>query len=145
MRIFLAADHAGFELKEAVKKTLLEKGCDVADKGAFSLDSEDDYPDFIQAAAREISNSPEDRAIVFGGSGQGEAMAANRFPRVRAAVFYGGPEEIVRLSREHNNANILAIGARFVQKDEAERAIFLWLETHFSGEDRHVRRIEKLA
>lgn len=145
MRILLAADHAGFELKEAVKKTLLGKGYDVVDKGAFAPNPEDDYPDFVQAAAREISHSPEDRAVIFGGSGQGEAMAANRFPHVRAAVFYGGSNKIIKLSREHNNANVLSLGARFVQGDEAMEAILLWLDTHFSGDARHVRRINKLA
>ena len=145
MRIFLATDHAGFKLKEKVKKVLVEKSYDVLDKGAFAPNADDDYPDFIQVAAREISNSPQDMAIIFGGSGQGEAIAANRFPHVRAAVFYGGSEEIVKLSREHNNANVLSIGARFLGDEEAIHAILLWLETPFSGDQRHKRRIKKLA
>lgn len=145
MRIILGTDHAGFELKEELKTFLEEKGYDVVDKGAFEHNEKDDYPDFIEPIARDVSNDLEStRGIILGGSGQGEGIAANRFAGVRAAVYYGGDVDVVRLSREHNDANILSLGARFISKDEAKRAVTLWLNTQFSGDERHVRRIEKL-
>ncbi len=145
MKIYIGTDHAGFELKEALKKFLGELGYEVEDKGAFSLDPADDYPDFIRPTAEAVANDPErSRGIILGGSGQGEAMVANRFKGVRAAVYYGGQQEIVKLSREHNNANILALGARFISEYEAKEAVRIWLETPFSGEERHARRIKKI-
>ncbi len=145
MTIYLAADHAGFALKnnvaEFLRRSLSEY--EVKDLGAHRLIDDDDYPDFIRLAAEAVAANPGSRAIVFGGSGQGEAMVANRYKGVRAVVYYGGPLEIVKLSREHNDANVLSIGARFVKEDEALAAIKLWLETPFSREERHVRRIKK--
>ena len=140
--IVLATDHAGFELKEHVKKFLLKKGYDIKDFGALEYDGLDDYPDFILPAAKYISEHKL-IGIIFGGSGQGEAMAANRINGIRAAVFYNGPDEIVELSRLHNNANILSIGARFVNNQEVEKVIELWLSTDFE-EGRHEKRIKKL-
>ena len=140
--IVLATDHAGFELKEHVKKFLLKKGYDIKDFGALEYDGLDDYPDFILPAAKYISEHKL-IGIIFGGSGQGEAMAANRINGIRAAVFYNGPNEIVELSRLHNNANILSIGARFVNNQEVEKVIELWLSTDFE-EGRHEKRINKL-
>ncbi len=145
MKVFIGADHAGFELKEKLLAMLVEEGYEVTDKGAFKYNENDDYPDFIEAVAREVSENPDGaRGIILGGSGQGEAIDANKFPHVRAAEYYGGPLEIVKLSREHNDANILSLGARFVGEDEARVAVKLWLSTPFSGEERHVRRIAKL-
>ena len=141
--IVLATDHAGFELKEAVKKSLLELGFEVKDFGALEYEPTDDYPDFINPAAKFISENDNAMGIIFGGSGQGEAMAANRFKGVRAAVFYGGPSEIISLSRQHNNANILSIGSRFVDSKEAINLIKLWLSIKFDG-GRHLKRIKKL-
>lgn len=144
LKIFLGSDHAGFELKEKLKSFLAELGYGVEDKGAFELNSEDDYPDFVIPVAREISNDPENtRGIILGGSGQGEAICANRFKNVRAAVFYGSSLDIVTLSREHNNANILSLGARFLEDTEAKEAVKLWLETEFSG-GRHEERLRKI-
>ena len=148
--IYLASDHAGFELKEKLKIFLAGLGYETKDLGAFSYDEKDDYPDFVLPAARAVAEDPENnRAIVLGGSGQGEAMAANRLKGVRAAVYYGSPEvekgeRIIKLSREHNNANILSLGARFLSEGEAERVVKLWLETPFSEEESHKRRIAKL-
>ena len=133
--IVLATDHAGFELKEHVKRFLIKKGYDIKDFGALEYDGLDDYPDFILPAAKYISEHKL-IGIIFGGSGQGEAMAANRINGIRAAVFYNGPDEIVELSRLHNNANILSIGARFVSNQEVEKVIELWLSTNFE-EGRH--------
>ena len=140
--IVLATDHAGFELKEHVKRFLIKKGYDIKDFGALEYDGLDDYPDFILPAAKYISEHKL-IGIIFGGSGQGEAMAANRINGIRAAVFYNGPDEIVELSRLHNNANILSIGARFVSNQEVEKIIELWLSTDFE-KGRHEKRINKL-
>ncbi len=145
LTIVLGADHAGLELKDHIKKFLASKGYTIIDKGAHSYDEQDDYPDFIVPAAREVATDPERiKGIIFGGSGQGEAIAANRIKGIRAALYYGKDLDIVRLSRTHNNANILSLGARFVDKKQAEEAVELWLATPFSGEERHVRRIKKL-
>jgi len=145
MKIFIASDHAGFELKEKLVAMLVNEGYEVVDKGAFKYDENDDYPDFISEAAREVSAEPEAaRGIVLGGSGQGEAVVANRFPNVRAAVYYGGAHQIIRAAREHNNANVLSIGARFASEEEAIEAVKTFLETPFSGDERHVRRIAKI-
>lgn len=144
MKIYLATDHAGYELKEAVKKHLREKDFEVEDVGALIYDKEDDYPDFIFPLARKIARDKDARGIIFGGSGQGEAMAANRVRGVRAAVYYGGEEQIITLSREHNDANILSIGARFVKENKIMKLIEFWLGTAFSRAARHQRRINKL-
>jgi len=143
MKIHLATDHAGLELKNSIKAHLLASGYNVTDHGAHEYDALDDYPDFIFPCARAVASDPESRGIILGGSGQGEAMAANRIKGVRAAVFYNGPKEIVKLSREHNNANILSIGARFMSEEEIHDVIELWFEEPFEG-GRHQRRIEKL-
>lgn len=160
MRIYVATDHAGFALKEVIKTFLQGEGFTVEDCGAFSFDKHDDYPDFISKAAQKVSEFPKDRAIIFGGSGQAEAMLANKFPHVRTALFYAAktpvhsadvtgrmsedPYEMIRLSREHNDANVLSLGARFLTDDEAIEAVKLWLETPFSEEQRHMRRIKKI-
>jgi|TARA_B100002052_G_C15604340_1_gene472386 ribose 5-phosphate isomerase B len=140
--IVLATDHAGFELKEHVKKFLSEKGFEIKDFGAVEYDALDDYPDFIIPAAKFISEHKL-IGIIFGGSGQGEAMAANRIKGIRAAVFYDGPDDIIELSKLHNDANILSIGARFVSKQKSEEIINLWLSTDFE-KGRHQKRIDKL-
>lgn len=145
MRIYLATDHAGFELKEKIKKWLKSQGYTIHDEGAFELNPQDDYPDFIRIAAKQVASNPdEDKAIIFGGSGQGEAMAANRFPGVRAAVYYGGNPKIIVLSRQHNNANVLSLGARFIDETEAIQAVKEWLRTDFPPEGRHLRRLAKI-
>lgn len=142
--IYLATDHAGFELKEAIKKFLRKEGYEVKDCGAQTLDPQDDYPDFISKAAEAVSKEPESYGIILGGSGQGEAIVANKFPNVRASVYYGKLEEMPRLTREHNDSNILSLGARFLSVDETLAAVKLFLETPFSGDPRHIRRIEKI-
>ena len=143
MKIHLATDHAGLELKNIIKEHLENQGHDVIDHGAHEYDALDDYPDFIFPCAKSVAADPESRGIILGGSGQGEAMTANRVKGVRAAVFYNGPEEIVKLSREHNNANILSLGARFMNQSEIYDVIEMWLAEPFEG-GRHQRRIEKL-
>lgn len=146
MKIFLGTDHAGFELKEKLKAYLIELGYEIQDMGNFIYDKQDDYPDFIPLVAGKVAEDPEhSRGIVLGGSGQGEAMVANRIKGVRAAVVYNYNEDIVKLSREHNDANILSLGARFLSEEEAKKIVKLWLETPFSNEERHKRRICKLS
>lgn len=143
--IYLATDHAGFVLKELVKKWLLESGYEVNDCGAKQLEENDDFPDYIAQAAEAVSRRPQDtRAIIFGGSGQGEAMVANRFSGVRATVYYSANPEIIVLSREHNDANILSFGARFITEEEAIEAVQLWLTTKVDLDERHQRRIKKI-
>ncbi len=145
MKLVFAADHAGFELKEKLMSFVRDLGYETEDMGAGEYNNDDDYPVFISRAARAVAADPENtRGVVLGGSGQGEAMVANRFFGVRAAVYYGGERLIIPLSREHNNANILALGARFVSEEEAKEALRHWLETPFPGEERHVRRIKKI-
>jgi ribose 5-phosphate isomerase B len=157
--IFIAADHAGFALKNALIEHIRTLGYDIEDMGAHTLDPEDDYPDVMTLLARKVASSPDTRGILVGGSGQGEAMCANRIPGVRAAVFYGpmrvtsaldiegGHSEdgydAVRLPRRHNDANVLSIGARFVSGNEADEAVRIFLETPFSSSPRHSRRLAK--
>ncbi len=143
MKIVLATDHAGFDLKNHVKDFLIQAGYQVEDFGAYEYDADDDYPDFIMPAARVVGSSKNTFGIIFGGSGQGEAMAANRIKGVRAMVYYDGPKKIVELSRQHNDANVLSFGARFISKEKALEVIKLWLKTPFEGE-RHLKRIQKL-
>ena len=143
MKIHIATDHAGLDLKNIIRDYLISKGHEVTDHGAHEYDALDDYPDYIFPCAKAVASDLESRGIILGGSGQGEAMAANRFKGVRAAVFYNGPVEIVKLSREHNNANILSLGARFMTEDEIYGVIEMWLDESFGG-GRHQRRIDKL-
>lgn len=159
MKIFIAADHAGFALKNALVEHIRTLGYEVDDLGAATINPDDDYPDYMTLVAKRVASEPESRGILVGGSGQGEAMCANRVSGVRAAVFYG-PREVtvaldiegghsedgydaVRLPRRHNDANVLSIGARFVSGDEADEAVRIFLETSFSDSPRHTRRLAK--
>jgi ribose 5-phosphate isomerase B len=144
MNIYIGSDHAGYELKKKIKAYLEDSGYLVEDKGAFSLDETDDYPDFIIPVAEAIAKDKESMGIVIGGSGEGEEISANKVDGVRAMEYYGGNLEVVRISREHNDTNILSLGARFVTDDEAKEAVRIFLETKFSGDARHVRRINKI-
>ncbi len=156
MKVLFASDHAGFDLKEKLISYVSELGYEVEDKGAHSYDESDDYPDFVAPVAEEVSKNPESvRGIVLGGSGQGEAIVANRSPNVRAVVYIkpavleggeGGErkDDIIKLSREHNDSNILSLGARFLSETQAKDAVKLWLKTPFTEEERHKRRIGKI-
>jgi len=162
MKIFVATDHAGLELKNTIRDYLLGKGYDVTDCGAYSYDKNDDYPDFIAKAALEVSKDPKNcRGVILGGSGQAEAIVANKFKGVRCALFYkeaipitaaditgresNDPLEMIRLSREHNDSNMISIGARFVSGEQAVKVVTLWLSSPFTADERHVRRLSKLA
>ncbi len=161
MKILLASDHAGFYLKGEIMKFLAGRSVDVEDLGPHSLDPNDDYPDFIAPLAERVSKDPENtRGIILGGSGEGEAIVANRFKGVRAGVFYGSilpkapidaagkesvdPFAIIHLMREHDDANVLSLAARFLNVEEALRAVSLFIDTSFQGEERHLRRIKKI-
>ncbi len=143
MKIYLATDHAGFELKEYLKAHLNKHNYEFEDCGAFELDPLDDYPDFIMPAAQKVASDSNSRGIIMGGSGQGEAIAANRIKGIRAVVYYDGPIDIVKLTRTHNNANILSFGSRFITFEKAAEAVDLWINEPFEG-GRHQQRIEKL-
>jgi ribose 5-phosphate isomerase B len=144
MKIYIASDHAGFELKKVLVSHLELMGHEVVDKGPDHLDPTDDYPDFVSLVAEAITDGDAEYGIVMGGTGTGEAIEANRLFGVRCAVYYGGPEEIIKLAREHNDANVLSLGSRFISEDEAKHAVDIFLSTTFSGDDRHKRRILKL-
>lgn len=143
MKIYIASDHAGWELKEILIPFLKERGHQVEDMGAGAYNKDDDYPDFITPLAARVSGDQYSFGIVIGHSGQGEAMVANRVRGVRCALYYATSADILRLSREHNNANVLSLGAHFITPDAAKQAIDLWLSIPFPGEERHVRRLSK--
>lgn len=168
MNIFIGSDHAGYELKNFLSKALGSIGYRVVDCGAYTYQPSDDYPLYISKVARAVSESEaiksldeemvtelpefsdsqsnETRGIVIGGSGQGEAIVANKFSNVRAALCYGGDqaEDIVELSRQHNDSNVLSLGARFLSNDLALELVLKWLSTPFSGDQRHIRRIHEI-
>ena len=149
MKIFVGTDHAGFELKQKLVPFLESLGHEVVDKGALEFDAYDDYPDYVSLVAQEISKNPDStkaQGIIIGGSGEGEAMCANRFKNVRAMEYYGPHSNvsIIKASRNDNDSNILSLGARLITEEEALKAVQDWLETPFSGNERHVRRIAKL-
>ena len=144
MKILLASDHAGFELKNKIFQFLKDESFEVEDMGAHILDKNDDYPKIILPVAMRIVADHSIKAIIFGKSGQGEAIICNRLPGIRAVVYYGKNPEVLKLSREHNDANILSIGASFIEEDEAREAIKLWISTPFSEDQRHIRRNDML-
>lgn len=160
MKIALATDHTGYEQLKDLMAYLKSLGHECVDYGPSSLNINDDYPDFIFKAAQAVAKGECERGVILGGSGQGEAMAANRLKGVRCAVFYGpavvgriidvngrvssSPYEIVKLSREHNNSNMLSLAARFVAMTDLQQVVKLWLETPFTEQPRHVRRIDKI-
>ena len=143
MTIHLATDHAGLDLKNKIKLYLIDQGHNVIDHGAYEYDALDDYPDFIIPCAKAVADDINSKGIILGGSGQGEAMAANRIKGIRAAVFYNGPDEIVQLSRQHNDANILVLPGRFIDVQEAIKCVENFLNTEFES-GRHKKRIDKI-
>ncbi len=144
MKIYIASDHAGFDMKRNLITGLESEGYEVVDCGPHEYMHDDDYPDYISIVAQEISENSDEMGVVIGWSGQGEAMVANRFANVRCALFYGGSKHSITLSREHNDSNMLSLGAHFITTQEAKEAVLLWLHTKFSKEERHIRRIKKI-
>lgn len=145
VKIFLASDHAGFAHKEKIKEFLAKKNIPFHDCGPFSFNKEDDYPDFIIPCAEKVASNLNSLGIILGGSGQGEAIAANKIAGIRAAVIYSYNKKIIQLSKEHNNANILSLGARFLTEKETLAAVNLWLKTKFSNAASHKRRLKKIT
>lgn len=160
MKIALSTDHAGYEALKRLKQFLESQGHECADYGPQSLQTDDDYPDFIFTAAKAVASGECEAGIIFGGSGEGEAMAANRVKGARCAVFYGpavaqqpvdaegttseDPYEILKLTRLHNHANMLSLSGRFLNTDQINHAAQVWLAAPYSNEPRHERRIRKL-
>lgn len=160
MKIALATDHTGFEQLKQLQSFLEDLGHECRNFGPPEFVPNDDYPDFIRPSAEAVGRGEFERGIILGGSGQGEAMVANRVHGVRCAVFYGpavplrvvdaeGHEsrnayEVIVLSREHNNANMLSLAARFVSLEDMKHVVKMWLETDFKNEERHARRINKI-
>jgi ribose 5-phosphate isomerase B len=160
VKIALATDHAGFKALKQLQTFLTSQGHECVNFGPKELNEADDYPDFIFPAAQAVANGECQVGIIMGSSGQGEAMAANRLKGVRCALYYGpspmagkvdvegsaakDPFEILRLSRQHNHANMLSLAARFLDQAEIEKAVTIWLETAYSTEERHARRVAKL-
>ncbi|MGA2967593.1 MAG: RpiB/LacA/LacB family sugar-phosphate isomerase [Candidatus Levyibacteriota bacterium] len=142
MKVYLAADHAGFKLKEEIKKYLQQQNYAVVDCGAFSIDPSDDYPNLIAKVGEAIENDPESFGIIFGKSGAGEEIVANKFKNVRAVL--GFSKENVELSRQHNNANVLSLGAEFETFENAKKLVDVFLKTPFFGDQRHIRRIDEI-
>lgn len=142
MKIYIGSDHGGFQLKEGLKGYLKELGYEIEDMGAHNLDPEDDYPDFVFPVAEKVAQNPGAFGIVIGRSGNGEAIAANKIKGIRAALCWN--EEVAKKAREHNDVNILSLGADYITTDNAKKIAKVFLETPFSGEERHKRRIEKI-
>ena len=160
MKIYLATDHTGFEIKNFIKERLQIDGYEVEDCGSYDYNPDDDYTDFVKIAAQKVSLNPKDRGFIFGGSGQAENMLANKYKNVRSALFYSAippigeaditgrksdsPYEMVKLTRLHNDANMLSFGIRFLERETIYEAVKAFLNTEFSEDERHVRRIGKI-
>ncbi|MES2315764.1 MAG: RpiB/LacA/LacB family sugar-phosphate isomerase [Patescibacteria group bacterium] len=152
MKIFVGTDHAGYGLKEKLVVFLRAQGHEVVDKGAYTYDEEDDYPDFAIPVAKEVSKDPDgSRGIILGGTGEAEAMIANRFPHVRAIAYYGKSTPVVEdesgilaRSRKHNNSNVLSLGARYFTEEAMMEVVNFWLITPYAADERHIRRLAKI-
>lgn len=160
MKIALSTDHAGFEALRQLESFLTKQGHECVNFGPKVFDETDDYPDFIMPAAQAVGRGECEMGIIMGSSGQGEAMTANRVKQVRCALYYGPVKasgamdvegtmaqddyEILRLSKQHNNANMLSLAARFLSQKDIEQAVTIWLKTPFEGVERHARRIKKI-
>jgi ribose 5-phosphate isomerase B len=143
VRVYLGSDHAGYELKTALIEWLAGAGHEPVDCGPESYDPDDDYPPYVMRAAQGAISDPGSLGIVIGGSGNGEQIAANKIPGVRAALAWS--EETARLARQHNDANVLSLGAREYPVADAIRFAKVFVQTPFSGEPRHVRRIGQIS
>ncbi|MCL2736126.1 MAG: ribose-5-phosphate isomerase [Propionibacteriaceae bacterium] len=142
MRVHVGTDHAGFELKNAIKQVLEARGYEVVDHGADAYDSEDDYPSFIIQAAEAVVADPGSLGLIFGGSGNGEVIAANKVRGVRAALIHS--HDTAQLARKHNNANIASLGARMHSKEQAIDLVLAFLTTDFTYAERHQRRLDMI-
>ncbi len=160
MKIALSTDHTGYEKLKSLKEFLKSQGHECVDFGPKEYDIDDDYPDFIRPAAEAVASGDCQVGIIYGGSGQGEAIVANRVPGVRCGVYYGSATpvgetqaegslatdeyEILRLNRDHNHANMLSLAGRFLSEEDIEKAVTIWLNTPYSQLERHARRVKKI-
>jgi len=142
MKVAIGSDHAGFELKEQIKDYLEDEGYDVTDVGALRYDKDDDYPDFARSVAHKVAMGDVDRGILVCDTGIGVDIAANKVPNVRSALVHD--EELAIRTRLHNDTNVLSLGAMFVDPEKAKRIVDNWLQTEFSHEERHERRIHEI-
>lgn len=140
--IYIGADHGGYELKEKIKEWLAEDNIETEDLGANGFNPEDDYPDFIIPVAEKVVSEPGSLGIILGRSGNGEAIAANKVSGVRTALCLN--EEMARKAKEHNNANIISLGADYINPEDVRKIVKTFIETPFSNESRHVRRLKKI-
>ena len=143
-KIYTASDHVGFKLKEKLKKYLDNEGYEIKDFGSHKYNKLDDYPDFVIPLAKALSKDKKFKGAILGKSGQGEAITATKVKGIRAVVYYGGNLNIIKLSRQHNDSNVLSLGAGFLSYQEAVKAVDLWLKTPFSNALRHKRRLGKI-
>jgi ribose 5-phosphate isomerase B len=143
MRVHIGGDHAAYEMREDLRDFMTEQGHEVTDHGPFEYDELDNYPVYVLRAAEAVAEDPESLGVVLGGSGNGEQIAANKVKGIRAALCYN--TELAELSRLHNNARVISIGARMNSQDEARQMVQTFLGTEFSGEERHSRRIEMMT
>jgi ribose 5-phosphate isomerase B len=152
MKIFVGSDHAGYGLKEKLVASLKVAGHEVIDKGAIEYNEGDDYPDFVIPVAKEVSSDPDNvRGIILGATGQAEAFTANKFPHVRGVVYYGKSEcvvddeaDVIVRSRQHNNSNLLSLGARYLTEEDMINTVNIWLNTAYGGGEKHIRRLAKV-
>ena len=144
MKVIIGSDHAGYKLKESIKAFLDKHKIDYEDVGPQKYDKNDDYPYYSINVAEKVAKL-KCMGVIIGLSGEGEAIAANKVKGIRAVLYYGGNKKIVKLSREHNDSNILSLGAGFLSSNEANEAVKLWLKTPFSKHPRHVRRLKEIS
>lgn len=152
MKIYVGTDHAGYVLKEHLLISLKAQEYEVIDMGAYEYNENDDYPDFVIPVSQEVSKDPDNaRGIIIGATGEAEAIVANKFPHARAVVFYGKTQsvvddkaDIIVRSRENNDANILILGARYLDEESMMEAVTTWLNTPFDGAEKHIRRLAKI-
>ena len=143
-KIYLSGDHAGFKLKEKIRKYLGKRNIKYSDFGPLVYKKTDDYPDFVIPMAKAVAKSRDSLGIVIAGSGIGETIAANKVKNIKAVLYHGKSPDLITTSKLHDNANILCIGSRFVKKRDAIKSIELWLKTPFSNAARHKRRLRKI-
>lgn len=143
--VYIASDHAGYELKENILTHFKDHNLyEFINMGPFIYNEDDDYPQTLAALCQKCTSEKTSFGIVIGGSGTGEAIVVNKYPHTRCALWYGGNTDIIKLSRSHNDSNVLSLGARFISADEAYDAVSLFLETPFSNEPRHQRRVAQV-
>lgn len=145
VKIYISGDHAGFKLKSKILRWLESDGYEVEDLGPYKYDKKDDYPDYTFPLAERVSKERKSCGVIIAGSGIGECIASNKVKRVRAVLYHGKSEKLIRISKLHDNTNVLCLGSWFVTEREAKRIIKLWITTEFSGEERHKRRLAKIS